>query len=97
MREHKTSSLGMLMIGMAALFLAGFLLLTVFGAQSFRSTAFGRGGNMDSRALSLWQLRNSLCHDLTDMFIIVSECVCVDPERYIRTAMPCTFSAPRAC
>lgn len=44
----------MLMIGMAALFLAGFLLLTVFGAQSFRSTAFGRGGNMDSRALSAY-------------------------------------------
>ena len=44
----------MLMIGIAALFLAGFLLLVIFGAQSFRSTASGRSVNMDTRALQAY-------------------------------------------
>lgn len=51
MRDEKKASVGMLMIGIAALFLAGFLLLAVFGAQSFRATATGRSANLDERAL----------------------------------------------
>ena len=35
----------------AALFLAGFFLLVVFGAQSYRSTVGGQNRNMQSRAL----------------------------------------------
>lgn len=39
------------MIGIATLFLAGFFLLVVFGAQNYRGTAAERSGNMDDRAL----------------------------------------------
>ncbi len=42
------------MIGIAALFLAGFFLLVVFGAQSYRGTVAARSGNMDSRALTAY-------------------------------------------
>lgn len=49
-REHG-SSLGYYTIGIAALFLAGFLLLVIFGAQSYRSAAAGQNENMRSRAL----------------------------------------------
>ena len=51
MRENHPSGLGLAMIGMAALFLAGFFLLVVFGAQSYRNTASGREENMETRDL----------------------------------------------
>ncbi|MBQ9662853.1 MAG: DUF4860 domain-containing protein [Oscillospiraceae bacterium] len=51
MREEKRSPLGLYTIGIAALFLAGFFLLVVFGAQSYRGTVAGQNGNMHSRAL----------------------------------------------
>ena len=51
MQEKHSSGLGLAMIGMAAIFLAGFFLLVVFGAQSYRNTASGREENMDTRDL----------------------------------------------
>lgn len=51
MKREQGSPLGLYMIGIAALFLAGFLLLMVFGAQSYRGTVTGQNDNMDSRAL----------------------------------------------
>ncbi|MBR0162060.1 MAG: DUF4860 domain-containing protein [Oscillospiraceae bacterium] len=51
MREEKRSALGLYTVGIAALFLAGFLLLVVFGAKSYRKTVSGQSGNMQSRAL----------------------------------------------
>ena len=39
------------MVGIAAVFLAGFFLLVVLGAQSYRGTVAARSGNMDERAL----------------------------------------------
>ena len=54
MREKHTSGLGLAMIGIAAIFLAGFFLLVVFGAQSYRGTVSGRGDNMDVRALEAY-------------------------------------------
>ncbi len=50
-RESGQSSLGLLMIGMAAIFLAGFFLLVVFGAQSYRNTVAGQDLNNNARAL----------------------------------------------
>ena len=38
MRERRGISAGLLMIGIAAIFLAGFFLLVIFGAQSYRGT-----------------------------------------------------------
>ena len=51
MKEENRSPLGLYTIGIAALFLAGFFLLVVFGAQSYRNTVAGQNGNMRSRAL----------------------------------------------
>ncbi len=51
MREEKRSPLGLYTIGIAALFLAGFLLLVVFGAKSYQRTTDGQNKNMHSRAL----------------------------------------------
>lgn len=51
MNKNRHAGLGLYMIGIAALFLAGFFLLVVFGAQSYRSTVGGQNRNMQSRAL----------------------------------------------
>lgn len=51
MKQRSGSPLGLYTIGIAALFLAGFLLLVVFGAQSYRNTVTDQDGNMRSRAL----------------------------------------------
>lgn len=50
MRE-KTSPLGFYTIGIAALFLLGFLLLTVFGAQVYQETVTIQDENDQTRAL----------------------------------------------
>ncbi len=50
-RESGSSSLGLLMISMAAIFLAGFFLLVIFGAQSYRNTVAGQDFNNNARAL----------------------------------------------
>ncbi len=51
MKKHHSSPLGIYTIGIAALFLAGFFLLVVFGAQSYRNTVTGQNENMKTRAL----------------------------------------------
>jgi len=51
MKKKVNAGLGLYTIGIAALFLAGFFLLVVFGAQSYRNTVAGQNRNMHSRAL----------------------------------------------
>lgn len=51
MRKREASPLGLYTIGIAALFLAGFFLLLVLGAQSYRDTVTGQDRNMETRAL----------------------------------------------
>ena len=51
MKKTGQGGLGLYTIGIAALFLAGFFLLVVFGAQSYRNTVGGQYRNMHSRAL----------------------------------------------
>ena len=50
-KKEERSPLGYYTIGIAALFLAGFLLLVVFGSQSYRNSVVGQNENMQSRAL----------------------------------------------
>lgn len=51
MRRKGGSLLGMYTLGIAALFLAGFLLLVIFGARTYRDAAAGQADNNDARAL----------------------------------------------
>ena len=51
MKRKVQSPLGFYTIGIAALFLAGFFLLVLFGAQNYRDTVAGQNENMRSRAL----------------------------------------------
>ena len=51
MKSEHGSSIGYFTIGIATLFLAGFLLLVVFGAQSYRNTVSVQNSNMTSRTL----------------------------------------------
>ena len=51
MKIRSDSPLGLYTVGVAALFLTGFFLLVVFGAQSYRNTVLGQSGNNDTRAL----------------------------------------------
>ena len=51
MKQYKSSPVGLYTIGIAALFLAGFFLLVILGARSYRNTVSVQSGNMGSRAL----------------------------------------------
>ena len=51
MKRSDGSPLGVYMIGVAALFLAGFLLLVIFGAQAYRETVAVQSANNTNRAL----------------------------------------------
>lgn len=50
MRRTDSTPLGLYVIGIAALFLAGFLLLVIFGAQTYRHTVAVQDGNNHTRA-----------------------------------------------
>lgn len=47
----KHNGLGLYTMGIAALFLTGFLLLVVFGAQTYRDAAASQAGHNEERAL----------------------------------------------
>ncbi len=51
MKKTGRSPMGLFMIGIMALFLAGFLMLVLFGAGSYRNTVAGQQDNMQARAL----------------------------------------------
>lgn len=50
MNRTRSSPLGLYVIGIAALFLAGFLMLVIFGAQTYRNTVRVQNGNSETRA-----------------------------------------------
>lgn len=50
MKKSSSSPLGLYVIGIAALFLAGFLMLVIFGAQTYRNTVGVQSGNNRTRA-----------------------------------------------
>ncbi|MBP5750122.1 MAG: DUF4860 domain-containing protein [Firmicutes bacterium] len=51
LKDKKTTPLGLYSIGIAALFLLGFFLLVVFGAQNYRGAVASQHANNDSRVL----------------------------------------------
>ncbi len=50
MKSAKGPSIGLFTIGIAALFLIGFLLLVIFGAQTYRNTVGSQNRNNEARA-----------------------------------------------
>ena len=50
MKVSRSSPLGLYVIGIAALFLAGFLMLVVFGAQTYQNTVAVQNGNNQTRS-----------------------------------------------
>lgn len=75
MRREEHSASGLVTIGIAMLFLAGFFLLVVFGAQSYCGTVAGQNGNMESRALLSYLSATIKAYDANDAVSRVS-----DPE-----------------
>lgn len=51
MKQNRSVSVGMYTMGIAVLFLVGFLLLVVLGAAAYRDVAAGQARNNDTRAL----------------------------------------------
>ena len=51
MQDQKSSPLGLYTFGIAVLFLAGFLLLVILGAEAYRNTEESRNRNFESRAV----------------------------------------------
>ena len=51
MRQEGRSPVGMTMIGVVGLFIAGFLMLVLFGAGSYRAAVAGQAENRDKRAV----------------------------------------------
>ena len=54
MKQSQKNPILLLSVGIAALFLLGFLLLVTFGARSYREVVESQYGNMDERALSAY-------------------------------------------
>ncbi len=54
MEQSRRRPVMLLPLGVMALFLAGFLLLVIFGARSFRNIVDSQYDNMDDRALSAY-------------------------------------------
>ena len=50
MKRSDAPSIGLFTIGVAALFLVGFLLLVIFGASTYRNTVGSQTGNNNTRA-----------------------------------------------
>ena len=75
MRKEHYSPIGFYTIGVAALFLAGFFLLVVFGAQSYRNTVAGQNGNMQTRALLSYLSTTVKAYDAADAVSLAE-----DPE-----------------
>ena len=54
MKRTERSPLGWYTVGIAALFFAGFLLLVIFGALTYRNAARSQSGNYDARSLTAY-------------------------------------------
>jgi len=51
MKQRKDFSVGLFTVGIAALFLLGFLLLVIFGARTYKNTVGSQYGNNDTRSI----------------------------------------------
>ena len=73
MKEREGSPLGLYMLGICALFLAGFLLLVILGAQTYRNTVAGQTGNNQIRGLLSYVSAIVRANDAKDSVYISSQ------------------------
>lgn len=66
MKEKERSPLGWYTIGIAALFLAGFFLLVLFGALTYRNTVRSRNANYEVRGLTAYLTTATRANDSAD-------------------------------
>lgn len=63
MEHHKRNPILLLSLGVAALFLLGFLLLVAFGARSYRDIVDSQYANMDGRGLTAYIVSSVKAND----------------------------------
>ena len=64
MKQSDKNPVLLLSVGVMALFLAGFLLLVIFGAGSYRDVVDSQYGSMDSRALAAYIAASVKANDI---------------------------------
>lgn len=73
MREKERSPLGWYTFGIAALFLAGFFLLVLFGALTYRNTVRSRNANYETRGLSAYLTTAVRANDSENSFRVYDD------------------------
>ena len=73
MKEKERSPLGWYTVGIAALFLAGFFLLVLFGALTYRNTVRSRRANYDARSLSAYLVTAIRANDSEGSFLVYDD------------------------
>ena len=66
MKTNRSLSAGGFAAGISALFLAGFILLVIFGAQGYRNTVDSQNGNMQLRSLHAYLSTTLKAYDSRD-------------------------------
>ena len=75
MKDRERSPLGWYTVGIAALFLAGFFLLVLFGALTYRNTVRSQRANYDARSLTAYLATAIRANDSEGSFLVYD-----DPE-----------------
>jgi hypothetical protein len=73
LKEKERSPLGWYTIGIAALFLAGFFLLVLFGALTYRNTVRSQRANYDARSLSAYLTTAIRANDSEGSFLVYDD------------------------
>lgn len=84
MRRDSRSMVGFYTIGIVALFLAGFMMLLVYGANTYRDTVRNQNMNNESRSVLAWLQSSVQSHGEADIRVEQDEefgTVLVIPER----------------
>ncbi len=87
MKQHRTPSVGIFTIGIAALFLLGFLLLVIFGASAYKNSADSQNLNNSRRGLLSYLSSVTRAYDGADSVELVDS----DYGRMIVITLPDGF------
>ena len=76
MKEKERSPLGWYTVGIAALFLAGFFLLVLFGALTYRNTVRSQRANYDARSLTAYLTTAIRANDSEGSLLVYDDATC---------------------